>query len=185
MYSPALTVFRCVTLVPALIIATHAGPGSLHAQEGRSVARATLRGWEEQVRFAVFDRGGSFYGRTSDRGILQRFNERMDAEYDLDVISSMFSLTQTYSWYQRTDGVRFWAGSIDHLQLVQQGDFKTDVALDASWSAAARFIHDESLRTKRNLLWLGFAKAIAGETYRLFLRGTLTAKKRDKLTGIV
>jgi hypothetical protein len=179
MSSAKLTLRHRMALAPALIIAAAAGPGSLHAQEESSVARATLRGWEEQVRLAVFDRGGSFYGRTSDRGILQRFNELMDDEYDLDVISSMFSLTQTYSWYQRNDGARFWAGSIDHLQLVQQGDFKTDVALGTSWSAAARFTHDESLRTKRNLLWLGFAKAFSGETYRLFLRGTLTAQKPE------
>ena len=64
-------------------------PGSVATAQRDTtlLARGTLRGWEEQVRLAIFDRGGSLDGRLSDRGMLQRFNERMDSEYHLDVIS--------------------------------------------------------------------------------------------------
>ncbi len=89
------------------------GPIAMAQQDTAMLARGTLHGWEEQVRLAVFDRGGSFNGRLSNRGILQRFNERMDSEYDLDVISSAFALPEQYAWYQRSNGARFWAGSID------------------------------------------------------------------------
>ncbi|NIR46042.1 MAG: hypothetical protein GWN99_16575 [Gemmatimonadetes bacterium] len=141
--------------------------------------RATLLGWEESVRFAIFDRAGSTRGRNSRRGILQRFDEAMDAEYDLDIISSDFSLTETYAWHRRENGARFWAGSIDHLQLIQQGDLKARVVLGSGWSIKARFVHDESLRTERNLLWLGFARRFAEGRYSVFVQGTLRARKPE------
>jgi hypothetical protein len=142
-------------------------------------ARATLRGWEEEVRHAVFDRGGSYAGRTSDSGILQQFNEKMDAEYGLDVISSRFSLVETYDWYLRDSGARFWAGSIDHLRLVQQGEFKARVGLGASWSARAGFRYEETLTARRSLATLGLGTSLADGRARVELVGTLEAEKPE------
>ena len=159
------------------------GPFSSQAYAVQSdslrVARATLRDWEQQMRLAIFDRGGSFSGRTGDRGILERFNEAMDAEYDLDVISSTFSLTETYEWYQRANGARYWGGSIDHLQLVQGADLRTEVPLGGTWSADVWFTHEHSLRVRRNLLWLGFSKRFSEHGTRAFLQGTLSAEKPE------
>ena len=163
------------------IAAALLGPRSVtYAQSDSSeVARGTLRGWEEQVRLAIFDRGGSFYGRTSELGILQRFNKDMDSEYDLDVISSAFSLSEEYQWYQRENGARYWAGSIDHLQLIQHGDFKASVALGASWAADVWFTYQETLRARRALPWLGFRRKLSEGDAHVFLRGTLQAIKPD------
>lgn len=143
------------------------------------VARGTLQGWEEQVRLAIFDRGGSFHGRTSERGILQRFNEDMDSEYDLDVLSSVFSLSEQYQWYRRKNGARYWAGSIDELRLIQHGDFKASVPLGASWAADVWFTYQETLTAQRALLWLGFRRKLSDDDAHVFLRGTLQAVKPD------
>ncbi len=142
-------------------------------------AHATLRGWEERSRLAIFDRGGSFYGRTSDRGILQRFNDQMDPEYPLDLISSGFSLGESYEWYRRDNGVRFWAGSINHLRLVQNGDFTATLPLGGSWATNVRFTHDETLQAKRNLIRLEFRKDLCEGRARTFLTGTLKAEKPE------
>lgn len=152
---------------------------ALAQSDTSQVARGTLRGWEEQVRIAIFDRNGSIYGRTSERGILQRFNERMDSEYDLDIISSAFSLSEQYRWYRRDNGARFWAGSIDHLQLIQHGDFKALVGLGDSWAADVQLNYQETLRADRALLWLGFRRKLSDDDAHLFLRGTLQAVKPD------
>ncbi len=128
---------------------------------------------------AIFDRGGSFHGRTSERGILQRFHENMDSEYDLDVISSVFSLSEQYEWYQRENGARYWAGSIDHLRLIQQGDFKATVGLGASWAADVWFVYQETLRARRALPWLGFRRKLSDDGAHVFLRGTLQPVKPD------
>jgi hypothetical protein len=180
MYTPVPRLASHVFSALGLAAAVLAAPPAAYAQlDTATVARATLRAWEEQVRMAIFDRGGAYDGRTSDRGILQRFNEAMDAEYDLDIISSTFSLTQTDSWHRRDVGARFWAGSINHYRLVQHGDFKARVGLGRGWSANARFLHDQSLRTKRNLLWLGFEKRFGEGSWRVFLQGTLQAAKPE------
>lgn len=142
-------------------------------------AHATLQGWEERVRLAIFDRGGSYFGRTSDQGILQRFNEKMDPEYPLDLISSSFSLGETYEWYRRDNGVRFWAGSISHLRLVQSGDFTATVALAESWATNVRFTHNETLQANRNLIRLEFRKELFERSARVFLMGTLKTEKPE------
>jgi hypothetical protein len=43
------------------------------------------------------------------------------------------------------NGVRFWAGSINHLRLVQNGDFTATVRPGESWATNVRFTHDETL----------------------------------------
>jgi hypothetical protein len=163
--------------IPLLLIST---PLAAFAQNHPIYSpRATLRGWEERVRLAIFDRGGSFFGRTSDRGILQRFNEKMDNEYPLDLISSSFSLGETYEWYRRDNGVRFWAGSINHLRLVQNGDFTATVPLGETWATNVRFTHSQTLQAKRNLIRIEFRKELFGRRARIFLMGTLKAEKPE------
>lgn len=142
-------------------------------------AHGTLQGWEERVRLAIFDRGGSFFGRLSEKGILQRFNPQMDPEYPLDLISSTSSLGETYEWYRRDNGVRFRAGSISHLRLVQNGDFKATVPLGRSWATHVRFTHDETLEANRNLIRLEFRKEMFEGSGRTFLNGTLKANKPE------
>ncbi len=170
----ALVLALAITLLPASTPESAFGQGDVF-----NTAHATLRGWEERARLAIFDRGGSFFGRLSDRGILQRFNPEMDPEYPLDLISSTFSLGETYEWYRRDNGVRFWAGSISHLRLVQNGDFKATVPLGGSWATNVRFTHDETLQANRNLIRLEFRKEMFEGSGRTFLTGTLKAEKPE------
>ena len=155
------------------------GPLAMAQQDTAMIARGTLHGWEEQVRLAVFDRGGSFNGRLSNHGILQRFNERMDSEYDLDVISSAFALPEQYAWYQRSNGARFWAGSIDDVRLIQHGDFKVSVPLGATWAADVAFNYQETLTASRALPWLGFRHTLSANGAQAFIRGSLKAFKPE------
>ncbi len=131
------------------------------------------------MRLALFDRAGSAFGRTSDRGILQRFNEAMDAEYELDAISSSFSLSEDYDWRNRHAGARYWAGSLDHLQVIQAGDIKSRVALSETWGAEVRFNLDESLTAQRRLLRLGLRRELSGGRGSAFAQGTLRAIKPE------
>lgn len=144
-----------------------------------AVTGATLRTWEEQVRLAIYDRGGAFSGRLSERGLLQRFQADMDPEYDLDRLSSSFGLTEDHEWHRRENGARFWAGSIDHLQLVQRGELKASVGLGGSWAAGVRFHHEESLRARRNLVALQVTREVSRGRGAIFLSGTLKARKPE------
>jgi len=167
-----------LTLAFALLTAS-APQRALAQADAFNSAHATLRGWEESARLAIFDRSGSYFGRTGGQGILQRFNQKMDSEYPLDLISSSFSLGEVYEWYRRDDGVRFWAGSINHLQLIQHGDAKAAVPLGRSWSIGAHFIHDETLEAQRNLVQIEVRKGLLDGRARAFLLGTLKAEKPE------
>jgi hypothetical protein len=167
-----------LTLAILLLVASKAEVA--FGQDGVFSSRhATLRGWEERARLAIFDRGGSFFGHLSDQGILQRFNAEMDPEYPLDLISSTPSLGEVYEWYRRDNGVRFWAGSINHLRLVQNGDLTATVPLGGSWATNVRFTHDETLQTNRNLLRLEFRRELSEGRATTFLTGTLKTKKPE------
>src|SRR5574342_48898 len=90
------------------------------AQQGENRLGATLRGWDEYARLTIFDRTGSYFGRTSAQGILQRFgSSELDVEYDLDVVSFSPSLAAEREWFRHQSGARFWTGSINHMHLIQ------------------------------------------------------------------
>jgi hypothetical protein len=162
------------------------GPGAAPNDSAPPIG-ATLRTWEESARLTIFDRGGAFDGPLSERGILQRFDDEMDGEYDLDVVSSGFSLTEDYAWHRRGQGARFWTGSIHHRRLIQRGEVKAGVDLGGAWGADVRFDHDETLSARRNLMRLGVRRDLAAGRWRAFLTGTLKAEKpeADLETGVV
>jgi hypothetical protein len=139
----------------------------------------TLRGWEENARVMILDREGSLDGRFSDRGILQRFHPLMDAEYRLDLMSSSFPLDEECAWYRRDSGARFWAGSINHLLLIQVGQIKARVPLGENWAVRVEHLHEETLQARRNLLRLGFERELGGGAGRVFLAGTPIAIKPE------
>jgi hypothetical protein len=140
---------------------------------------ATLRLWEENRWLTIYDRSGSYFGRVSDAGILQRFNALMDFEYHIDVISYTPSLTETRDWYQRDDGARAWGGSLNHLKLLAEGHFKVSVPLGATWTTDIRFIRQETLEAQRSLLWIRFAHDMLDKRLRAFARSTLSFDKSE------
>ena len=142
-------------------------------------ARATLLRWDEQLRLIVLDRGGSYYGRTSDRGVLQRFNDRADNEYELDLISYGFSLTEDYSWYRRGQGVRYWGGSVNKLRIVQEAEFAAAVDLGASWVADVRFNHQATFQANRGTLRFGARKGLSKGRVVVFGTGVISARKPE------
>ncbi len=165
-------------LVPLTLVVLCSTRGA--AQVDSTLApHATLRGWEEQAWITILDRGGSFFGRTSDRGILQRFNERKDNEYPIDLISFAWGLTETYEWHGRDNGFRARAGSINHLQLIVDAEFKASVAFGESWGAGAHLTQQETLESQRSLIRLRLERKLRDGGARLFLVGTLNSEKPE------
>jgi hypothetical protein len=168
-----------LSLLSSTLAALFCLPSTGAAQVDSTAAHATLRGWNEQMWLTVFDRAGNIFGRTSDRGILQRFNARMDSEYQLDFVSYFYSLREVYTWYQADSGVRFWTGSIDHLNLIQQGDFRAAVPLGDTWSLDAWFRYEQTLEADRSLLTARFRHQTFGGRGEFFLLGTIPPVKAD------
>jgi len=127
----------------------------------------------------LFDRSGSFFGRTSEQGILQRFSPTMDNEYPLDLISFSPTLMEEYEWYRHEQGARFRAGSINHLQLVTEAEVKATVPIGGTWRIDARLDHEESLTADRNLVWLQLRHGLLDERLQAFGNMTLKSHKPD------
>jgi hypothetical protein len=166
-------------VVGGVLLLGTTSPAAAQDSLDNAATRATLRGWEEQARLTIFDRAGTYYGRLSDQGILQRFNPDIDREYHLDLISFAFSLAETYEWYQRNAGVRFWAGSIDHLRTVQNGQIAGVVNLGGSWAARAQFTHQNTLQADRSLIELQVNRKVFGENGLAFGSVTLSPIKAE------
>ncbi|GIW50699.1 MAG: hypothetical protein KatS3mg081_0054 [Gemmatimonadales bacterium] len=171
---------RAVGVFSALFAAAVCWAGVLHAQQPAEPVHATLKGWEEYARITILDRSGSFFGRLAEQGILQRFGHReLDAEYDLDLVSFSPSLEEEYRWYASDDGVRFWTGSINHLHLVQNAQFKALVPLSGTWVAGAQIYHQRTLQARRSLVQLTLAHDLRPQRLRIFFSGTLKDDKPD------
>ncbi len=147
--------------------------------DSTEVARATLRQWNERHKLTIFDRSGSLFGRLSDQGVLQRFTDAVDDEYDLDFISSSLSLTEVYRWYQQENGARFWAGSINNVQLVQEADVVASIWFGDSWGGQVRFTHQRTQQARRSLPQVEVRRKLFGGRARAFLYSTLNDEKAD------
>ncbi len=147
--------------------------------DSTEVLGATLRGWEDNARLTILDRGGSFHGRTSDRGILQRFTEQLEDEYSLDLISFGFSLSEDYEWYRRREGFRWSGGSINHRFLVQDAEAAGNFALGEAWNFGVLFNLQNTLQADRQAVRVGFGHSWAGGRANAFVISLLTADKPE------
>lgn len=171
---------RCRGLILAFVILLAGLPEAAVAQrDSTAVLRATLRGWEDDARLAIFDRSGSYHGRFSDRGILQRFTERLDQEYTIDEISFGFSLVEDYAWYLDRNGARWWGGSINHRFLTQRAEIGGTVPLGETWDFNALLTQGATLQTKRAFVRATFRKSFNEGRVVAFATGFLKADKPE------
>ncbi len=139
-------------------------PGSARAQLDTAMLHGSLRGWAENAWLVILDRNGAFGGRTSDRGILQRFHEDIDNKYRLDLLSMEFSLADEYAWYQREQGLRWRAGSITKRDFATFAEVKASVPLGSAWSMGVRFDRVEIPEVSRNAVRVSFDHRLSQTT---------------------
>ncbi len=181
-HSSKRSVLRCGFMIGGVLLpAPLSGQDSDQARriDSAQVARATLQTWDEQLRLIILDRGGNYFGRTSDRGILQRFNAIADDEYELDLISYGFSLLEDYEWFQRGQGARYWGGSINKLRVVQEATVAAAVDLSPTWTADVRINHQATLQGNRSTVRLGARKSLWAGRAHVFGTGVISALKPE------
>ena len=138
---------------------------------------ATIAGWAEETWLLILDRGGADGGRLTERGILLRFHEGIDAEYWADQISTRYGLVDEYRWQTSASGARFWSGSINMVDMIDGFEIKAPASLGRGWTAAVRFDQGRSPPIDRNLLRLRFTKTW-GRPF-VFFGGSLHAYKPE------
>ncbi|HSM06230.1 MAG TPA: hypothetical protein VK858_16540, partial [Longimicrobiales bacterium] len=112
----------------------------------------SLASWADRTWDLLADRSAGDAGAFSRDGLLLRFHEDIDAEYALDHVSSPFDWWEDGAWEARTDGVRYWSGSIDHLQMTDGGQVKVRAAVGGDWAFGFRYDRESVPPLDRNLL---------------------------------
>ncbi len=163
----------CLFLTLTLALARPALP-----QSDSATLHTTLAGWADRTWFLLTDRSASEGGLLGDHGILQRFHEDIDAEYPLDLISSRFSLSQEFSWQQEQNGARYWAGSINYIQLVDGVEIKAGTRLGTQWSLHSEYYRETRPGIDRDLFTVRVTRA-GPRALHFFAEGSLQPLKPD------
>jgi hypothetical protein len=154
------------------------GIAPAHAQSDSASLHATLSGWAEEMWVLMEDRDAAVGGRFSDAGILQRFHPSIDAEYELDVISSRFGMSDEYAWQRHDSGMRYWAGSVNQRVLVSGTDIKLAASVGGGWGVRATFKKEDSPSLARNLLRARITRVWSAGAFA-FLEASLHSIKPD------
>jgi len=153
-------------------------PRSLPAQADTSSLHATILGWSDRTWLYLLDREAVDGGRLNDQGLLMRFHSAIDDEYAVDDISVFPALGDEYAFRAAENGVRYWAGSINHRDLIAGLDVRAGVPLGRGWRARFAFDKEDRPGLARNTPRIGFEKTWAPGAFA-FGEGTLSPLKPD------
>jgi hypothetical protein len=135
------------------------GPAALLAQPADTHPahdpQFTLATWAERMWLTILDRDGGYYGRIADQGILQRFNPRMNDEYELDIWAGVFSPGEDARWALARRGVRAAGTSINHPNTLTHVDWRHESSVAGPVDFLAVYARRESFTEQRDHLRLG------------------------------
>ncbi|MYA63662.1 MAG: hypothetical protein F4139_01885 [Gemmatimonadetes bacterium] len=131
------------------------GAATSPAGETDSAAIATLAAWADQVWLSLLDRDGAYYGRLAEEGIFQRFNPRMNPEYELDIRTSLFHPGEEAQWAEVPNGFRLAAASINHPHILNLVDWRQEIHVSGPVDLMARYRRERTLTARRDYPWIG------------------------------
>ncbi len=139
----------------------------------------TLSEWADRSWNLLADRWAAREGGFSREGLLLRFDSGFDAEYALDLISSRFDPWDDAGWAQRSNGLRYWSGSINHRVMTDGAQAKVRVGVGGRFSLGVRYDRETNPALNRDLLRAEVAWG--GATgFHTFLGASLQAEKPDR-----
>lgn len=162
---------RCVVALAGMVLAD----ASAHAQDAPPLT-PWLHDWAEYTWLQILDRNGGDGGRFSDRGLLRRFDRRIDAEYRLDLLSRDFTLFEDAEWRARPNGVRWRGGSITKAELAAVTEVKGTAHLSDRWTLGVRADLEHSPQNARAFLRAKFGAEL-GRGFSAFVESGLDPVK--------
>ena len=120
-----------------------------------SAAIATLAAWADQVWLSLLDRDGAYHGRLAEEGIFQRFNLRMNPEYEMDIRTNLFQPGEDARWAGLPNGFRLAAASINHPHILNIVDWRQEIHVSGPVDMMARYRRERTLTARRDYPWIG------------------------------
>ncbi len=140
--------------------------------------RATLKGWESNLRLTIKDRSNNVGGFYYDRGLFRPVTQEMSPEYDLDIFTYRFSNFDDFEWQHSDNGFRSYVGSLNTPVFAVQSEFKSSLNSSDNGRFTIVAHQQEDLRAKRGLFLLGYIHQI-GQQHRVGISHTLGQQKTD------
>ena len=150
--------------------------GNLNLLEAQP--RATLKGWENNLRLTIKDRSNNVGGFYYDRGLFRMHTPEMSPEHALDIFTYRFSYFEDYEWLKSDNGFRTFAGSLNTPVFVVQSEFKSTLSTSDNGNFSIHAVQQEHLRAKRGLFLLGYIHRL-GDMHSVGISHTLGQQKTD------
>ena len=132
-----------------------ARPATSPPRQTDSAAIATLAAWADQMWLSLLDRDGAYYGRLAEEGIFQRFNPRMNPEYEMDIRTNLFQPGEDARWAGSPNGFRLAAASINHPHILNIVDWRQGIHVSGPVDLMARYRRERTLTARRDYPWIG------------------------------
>ncbi|MEX0661112.1 MAG: hypothetical protein WEA58_01170 [Balneolaceae bacterium] len=163
----------CGVLILLLSIAAPA----LQAQSNDS-PRATLKGWESDLKLFIKDRTNNYGGVYYDRGLFRWTTSEMMMEYHIDLFTYGFSYFDDHEWSTSKNGFRSMVGSLNTPEFAVHSELKTHQAVSKNGTVTINAFQQENRQAKRSLFILGYQYRF-GENHLAGVSQTLGQKKTD------
>jgi len=166
----------CSSLLLAIFINLQI-TASLYAQYQDS-PRATLHGWEQQLRLFILDRSNNKGGFYYNRGLFRMHTQDMTMEYELDLFTYGFSYFEDYDWYSSENGFRSSMGSLNTPIFALRSEFKNRISVTDNSDLEILGYQQEDIRARRGLFILRYNYNF-GNHHNIGVRHTLVNQKTD------
>jgi hypothetical protein len=143
-----------------------------------SPATPTLQTWADDMWLQFTDRSGSAGGRFSRAGILQRFQRRMDAQYDINLLTTGHAVDEDAEWHARPNGVRIFGGSYERAQLAAHAELKVTAPLAKHLAVGVTMRSAHDLVNHHELLRVRFARELPAG-FEAYAESSLQSVKSD------
>lgn len=164
-----------------LLVSTLFLPQYMQAQNNSSLSRkATLIGWETNLRLFIKDRANNLGGFSYDRGLFRMTTVPMDMEYQLDLFTYRHSYFDDYRWYNSglNNGFRSSFGSINTATFALKSELKSELSLNKNSSLQITAHQQEDLRARRGLIFLDYTHKLSSQN-QIGATHTLSQTKSD------
>src|SRR5438067_1536569 len=138
----------------ALSVVVGAAAPSAHAQP------LTLQSWADETWLRFTDRSGMVDGRFSRSGILQRFHRRMDAQYDINLLTTRWPPDDDAEWHTHANGARIYAGSFERAEMATGLEMKVAAPLSRRWTLGVTVQSEHDLENRHDLLRAGVTRVL-------------------------
>ncbi|CAN5194036.1 hypothetical protein BH23BAC3_BH23BAC3_14180 [soil metagenome] len=182
LFNPLLKILFLVMVITVVSLV----PQSATSQNGEP-KRATLKGWETDLRLFIKDRTNNLGGLAYDRGLFRLTTVPMDMEYQLDIFTYRHSYLDDYRWHNSADngnGFRSSVGSLNTAKFAVNSQLRSRVELSGRSSLDFTAYQQQDMRANRALILMNYSHSLGSQEYglsphRLGITHTLGQAKSD------